>query len=61
MSLAIFMNETARTLSAPEASTMASWAASASNLFGAVSNGKPVILAISAATLTSKPLRVFSP
>lgn len=31
MSFAIFMNETAIVLSAPEASTMASWAARASN------------------------------
>lgn len=61
MSFAIFMNETARTLSAPEASTMASCAARASNLFGAVWKVSPVILEISRATLTSNPLRVLSP
>ena len=61
ISFAIFMNETARTLSAPEASTMASWAARASNLFGAVWKVSPVIFEISRATLTSNPLRVLSP
>lgn len=61
MSFAIFMNETARTLSAPEASTIASCAASASNLLGAVWKVRPVILEISSATLTSNPLRVLSP
>jgi hypothetical protein len=35
ISLAIFMNETAMTLSAPEASTIASWAARASNWISA--------------------------
>lgn len=42
MSFAIFMIEQAITLRAPETSTMASWAARASNLFGAVSKGRPV-------------------
>jgi hypothetical protein len=41
--------------------TIASWAASASNLFGAVTKGRPVIAAISFAMRTSKPLRVLSP
>ena len=39
-SLAIFISETATTFRAPEASTTASCAASASNLFGAVTNGQ---------------------
>jgi hypothetical protein len=41
--------------------TIASCAASASNLFGAVTKGRPVIAAISAATRLSKPTLVFSP
>ena len=44
MSLAIFIRLAASTLSAPCSSTMASWAASASNLLGAVTNGRPVIV-----------------
>ncbi|MFL6746775.1 MAG: hypothetical protein ACJ8EO_12250, partial [Sphingomicrobium sp.] len=36
MSFAIFISEHATVLSAPDAWTSASWAASASNLFGAV-------------------------
>jgi hypothetical protein len=43
MSLAIFMKLQAMVLSAPETSTMASWQARASNLLGAVSNGKPLV------------------
>ena len=39
MSLAIFMSDTAVVFAAPLASTMASCAARASNLFGAVSKG----------------------
>ena len=46
---------TASTLSAPLASTIASCAASASNLFGAVTNGRPVICATSSATRSAKP------
>ena len=41
-SLAIFMMEQATVLRAPETSTMASWAANASNLLGAVTKGRPV-------------------
>lgn len=37
-----FIRETATVLSVPLASTIASWAASASNLLGAVTNGSPV-------------------
>ena len=40
---------------------MASLAASASNLFGAVTKGSPVISAIFAAIFSAKPLRVLSP
>ena len=40
---------------------MASLAASASNLFGAVTNGRPVISAIWAAIFSAKPLRVLRP
>jgi hypothetical protein len=48
-------------LRAPESSTMASWAASASNLLGAVTKGSPVALATSAAIAVSHPFLVFSP
>ena len=49
-SLAIFISEPATVLSWPESSTCASCAASDSNLFGAVTKGRAVMLAISAAT-----------
>ena len=39
MSFAIFIKDTAMTFEAPWTSTSASWAASASNLFGAETNG----------------------
>ena len=42
-SLAIFIMEQEMTLSAPDTSTIASCAAKASNLFGAVTKGRPVI------------------
>ena len=45
-SLAIFISATAVVLRAPLTSTIVSWAASASNLLGAVTNGRPVSLAI---------------
>ena len=45
-----FIRETATVFSAPLASTMASWAARASNLLGAVTKGSPVSLATAAAT-----------
>ncbi len=61
MSLAIFISEAARTLSAPEASTTASCAASASNLLGAVTKGRPVSFATAWANWTSKPARAFNP
>ncbi len=42
MSLAILLSETAICFSAPWVSTMASWAAKASNLFSALTKGSPV-------------------
>jgi hypothetical protein len=41
--------------------TIASWAASASNLLGAVTKGRPVISAMLAATVSPQPGDVFSP
>ena len=52
-SFAIFIRLTAIVFSAPWASTIASCAASASNLFSAVTKGNPVSAAICFATLTS--------
>mmetsp|Transcript_11124 Transcript_11124/g.23867 ORF Transcript_11124/g.23867 Transcript_11124/m.23867 type:complete len:330 (-) Transcript_11124:314-1303(-) len=60
-SLAIFMRETATRLKAPLSSTMASCAASASNLLGAVTKGRPVMAAMRAATATSYPLGALRP
>ena len=51
-SLAIFIKLTATVFSAPCASTIASCAANASNLFSAVTNGKPVSWAICFATFS---------
>ena len=53
MSLAILFNEHAITFRVPDASTIASCAASASNLFGAVTNGRPVSVAMRFAISTS--------
>ena len=61
MSLAIFIRLAASTLSAPCSSTMASWLASASNLLGAVTNGRPVIAATSAANASAKPFLALRP
>ena len=52
-SLAIFIKLTATVFKAPWASTIASCAANASNLFSAVTKGKPVSVAICFATTTS--------
>ena len=52
MSLAIFMRLTATVFNAPCVSTMASWAARASNLFCAVTKGSPVSVAICLATFS---------
>lgn len=46
---------------APLISTIASWAASASNLFGAVTKGRPVSAATVAATFSAKPILAFRP
>ena len=53
MSLAIFIRLAATVFSAPCANTSASAAAITSNLFGAVTNGRPVSLPIAAATFTA--------
>ena len=51
MSLAILLMDTANCFKAPCVSTIASWAASASNLFSADTNGKLVSSAIFFATI----------
>ena len=61
MSLATLESETAMTLSTPDSSTNVSWLANASNLFGAVSNGSRVSLAISSAKFSANPLGALSP
>ena len=61
MSLAIFISEQATVLRAPEASTMASWAARASNLLSAVWKFRPVILQTSSAKRSAKPAAAFRP
>ncbi len=54
-------SETATVLSAPLASTIASCAASASNLLGAVTKGSPMSSATAAANFSAKPFFVFRP
>ena len=61
MSLAIFMRLAARVARAPLANTTASWLASAANLFGALTNGRPVSSAIVAATDFAEPLGCVEP
>jgi len=61
MSFAIFIRLTATVFSAPCASTIASWAASASNLFWAVIKGRPVRFAICLATFSEYPFGVLIP
>mmetsp|Transcript_37687 Transcript_37687/g.90482 ORF Transcript_37687/g.90482 Transcript_37687/m.90482 type:complete len:213 (-) Transcript_37687:697-1335(-) len=61
MSLPILLREHASTLSAPDASMIASCAASASNLLGAVTKGRPVSAAIILAMSASYPTVVFRP
>src|ERR1700712_1236018 len=61
MSLAIFIKPAAMVFSAPCANTSASAAAITSNLFGAVSNGKPVSLPITPATFTANSGCAFNP
>ena len=60
-SLAIFIREQARVLSAPWANTRASWPANASNLLGALTKGCLVSAAILAAPLEANSGCVFSP
>ena len=61
MSLAIFISDTASVLSAPLADDQSSWPARAANLFGAVTNGKPVSSAILAATPSANSGWVLRP
>ena len=61
MSLAILNRLAATVLIAPWVKTMASCAARASNLFGAVVKGRPVMEAILSATPSAKPTGAFSP
>ena len=61
MSLAILKREAATVFTAPDISTTASWAASASNLLGAVWKAMPVISATFSAKASAKPTLAFSP
>lgn len=61
MSFAIFIKLHASTLSAPETSTIASWAASDSKKFGDFLNGNFVKSLILAAHFSAKPTLVFKP
>jgi hypothetical protein len=61
MSLAIFVSAAASPRSAPCSATSASFAASASNLFGAESNSIPVYCETSAATRSPNSGCVLSP
>ncbi len=60
-SLAIFIIAQASDFSAPCACTIASCAASASNLFGALTKGSPRAWRSSAATASPKPAGALSP
>src|SRR6266446_5832476 len=55
MSFAILYRDTASVRRVPESCTSASWAPWTVNLFGAVTKGRPVSLAISAAAASAKP------
>ena len=61
MSLAIFIRLAASVASAPLVNTSASCAASAANLFGALTNGRPVSSAIFAAAASPNPAGAFRP
>ena len=61
MSLAILKRAAAVALRAPDMATIASWAASASNLLGAVTKGRPVIRAMFAETSTPQPFGELRP
>ncbi len=61
MSLAILNSDAATVLIAPWLITMASCAASASNLFGALVNFMPVMAAMRSATASAKPIGALRP
>ncbi len=61
ISFAILFNDTASCFNAPWVSTIASCAASASNLLGAVIKGSPVNSAIYCATFSEYPFGVLIP
>ncbi len=61
MSLAIFISATAASRTAPMAATIASSEPWAANLLGAVTKGRPVSRAISAAMAALKPSGALSP
>ncbi len=61
MSLAIFMSDAASVFTAPCACTTPSHEPSASNLFGAVTKGRPVSVASSSATFTANCGCAFRP
>ena len=61
MSLAILNRLAATVLMAPWLNTMASWAARASNLFGAVVKARPVMAEMRSATCSANPIGAFSP
>ncbi len=61
MSFAILVSATARVLSVPERWTIGSFDASASNLFSAVKNGRPVRSESCAAIASPKSLGALSP
>lgn len=56
-----FISETANVFNAPCTSTIVSLVAKASNLLGAVTNGKLVSSAIFAAAFSAKPFGAFNP
>ena len=53
-SFAIFIKLAAKVFNAPDAETIASWAANCANLFFAETNGNPVFCAIVLATISAK-------
>ena len=61
ISFAIFIKQTAVVFIVPEKFTIASWDASAANLFGEGLNGSLVIFFISATIFLSNPFFVFIP
>ncbi len=61
MSLAIFIIDVAMVFKTPDTSTIASCAAKASNLFSAVTNGRPVTFATFFAKASAKPFLELMP